>query len=207
MLIVAALIGALIALQQRKESARRRAQAEAYFQIQQAALQQARGELRLGLKLLQDAYLANPDFTTRSAFLSALMHKAPPQPKCSLTNFGAGVQALRFGTDESLAVTAGALRILDLRNFSDAGRAFIPANREAPTITCIARTPDGKWMDNARIGTALSLSSSGNVAQSPVRRAALRFAAISEVMGTAREDGRRRTAAKTFSWTRRRSRQ
>ena len=111
--------------------------------------------------------------------------KAPPQLEMSFTNFGAGVQALRFGADESLAVTAGgALRILDLRNFSDAGRAFIPANREAPTITCIAHTPDGKWIAQREDGTALSLSSSGNVAQSPVRRAALRFAAISS-------DGRR----------------
>ena len=188
MLIVAALVGGMIAFQQRRESAKRRAQAEAYFQVQQATLHQARGEPRLALKLLQEAYFANPDFTTRSAFLSALM-KAPSQLEMSFTNFGAGVQAVQFGTNESLAVAAGgALRFLDLRNFSDAGPAFIPENREAPTITCMARTPGGKWIAQREDGTAITLAPSGSVAQSPVRRAALRFAAISS-------DGRRMAGA------------
>src|SRR5207249_870921 len=124
-----------------KRSAEQRLQAETYFKVHQAGLQRSRGEFRPALALLDSAFSAHPDFTTRSAFLSALM-EAPKQIEMSFTGFGAGVQALQFGPDGLLAAAGGGtLQLIDTGR-PGTGAAFIPANEEAPTILCVTRRAD-----------------------------------------------------------------
>ncbi len=146
LLFGAAVIGGVIAFQASQRAAERRAQADAYFQVHQAGLQLARGELRPALVLLERAFAAHPDFTTRSAFLSALA-KVPNQLETSFTGFEGGVQDLQFGQDDLLAAAAGgSVRLLDMRSPDASGPAFVPDGEEAPTILCVARRQDGSWL-------------------------------------------------------------
>jgi WD40 repeat protein len=179
LLIGAVLIASVIAFQQQRQVAERRVQAEAYFQVHQATLHLARGEPRAALDLLAEAFATRPDFTTRSAFLSALM-KAPRQLEMSFTGLGAGVQALQFGPDESLAVGGGGrLRLLNTRRADGTGAAFLPENQGAPTILSLAQRADGNWLAQREDGTTVILSVAGVVTHSVGSRAPLRLAALS----------------------------
>ena len=100
LLIGAAVIGGVIAFQASQRAAERRAQADAYFQVHQAGLHSGRNEFRPALALLESAFTAHPDFTTRSAFLSALA-KVPRQLETSFIGF-VPVQELQFGEDDLL---------------------------------------------------------------------------------------------------------
>jgi conflict system STAND superfamily ATPase len=121
-MIGAAGIGGVIALQEGQRAAERRAQADAYFQVHQASLQLAPGgDFRSALRLLESAFTTHPDFTTRSAFLSALA-KAPNQLETSFTGLKGDVKQLRFGPDGVLAAVAGgSVRLLDTQNAGASG--------------------------------------------------------------------------------------
>ena len=165
LLIGAAMIGGMIAHQERQRAAERRAQADAYFQVHQATLQLARGEFRPALALLERAFTAHPDFTTRSAFLSALS-RAPKQLETSFTGFEGAVHELQFGPDGVLVAAAGgSVRLLDAKSPDVSGPAFAPESEEAPTILCIARRQDGSWLAQREDGTALALKKGQNAAQ------------------------------------------
>jgi WD40 repeat protein len=177
--IGAAVVGGVIALQERQRAAERRAQADAYFQVHQAGLQLARGELRPALALLQSAFAAHPDFTTRSAFLSALA-KVPKQLETSYTGFEGGVQELQFGPDDALAVAAGgSVRLLDTRSSDASSTSFAPDGEEAPTILSIARRQDGSWLAQREDGITITLKRGMNPAQSVGSRNQFRRAALS----------------------------
>ncbi|MFZ0709523.1 MAG: hypothetical protein WAM53_05740, partial [Terrimicrobiaceae bacterium] len=176
LLIGAALIGSVVALLASQRAAERRAEADAYFQVHQAGLTLARGEFRSALTLLELAFSAHPDFTTRSAFLSALA-KVPKQLETSFTGFEGAVQELQFGKDDVLAVAAGgSVRLLDTKSLDVSGPVFAPESEEAPTILCIALRQDGSWLAQREDGTALALKKGQNAAQplggsSPMRLA------------------------------------
>ncbi len=184
LLIGAAVIGGMIARQERQRAAERRAQADAYFQVHQANLQLARGELRPALALLERAFTAHPDFTTRSAFLSALS-KAPQQLETSFTGFDGAVQELQFGPDDVLAAAAGgSVHLLDTKGPDVSGPAFVAESEEAPTILCIARRQDESWVAQRDDGTSVALRKGENAGQRVGGGKPMRFA-------TASSDGRR----------------
>jgi WD40 repeat protein len=186
LLILTAGVVGLIALQERQRAAERRAQADAYFQVHQAGVQLAGGEFRSALALLENAFAAHPDFTTRSAFLSALaLPKMPKQLETSYTGFEEGVQELQFGPDDALAVAAGgSVRLLDTRSTDASGPSFTPDGEEAPRILSIARCQDGSWLAQREDGITITLKRGINPAQSVGSRNQLRRAALSP-------DGRR----------------
>lgn len=185
LLIGAAAIGGVIALQEGQRAAERRAQAEAYFQVHQAELQLARsGDLRSALGLLESAFSKHPDFTTRSAFLSALA-KAPNQLETSFTGLKGDMRELRFGPDGVLAAVAGgSVRLLDTQNAGASGPSFVPDSEEAPSILCIVRQQDGSWLAQREDGTVITLKPGGNTTQSGGSRNQWHIAAFSR-------DGRR----------------
>ena len=146
LLTIAAVVGGVIALLANQRAAERRNQAEAYFQVHQGERRLTQGDLRSALSLLENAYSAHPDFTTRSAFLSALT-KAPQQLEASFRGFEGAVQELQFGPDDSLAVVAGgSIRLLNARNLDVSRSQFVPENEESPNILSIALRRDGSWL-------------------------------------------------------------
>ncbi|HEY5704728.1 MAG TPA: hypothetical protein VIS96_04060 [Terrimicrobiaceae bacterium] len=166
LLIGAAMIGGVIALLASQRAAERRVQADAYFQVHQAERRVAQGELRPALVLLERAFAAHPDFTTRSAFLSALA-TAPSQLEASFTGFGEAVQELQFGQDDVLAAaTGGSLRLLDTKSPDVSGPGFVSDDKDAPTILCVARGQDGRWLAQRDDGTSISLKQDEDPAQS-----------------------------------------
>ncbi len=167
LLIVAALIGGVIALLANQRAAERRVQADAYFAVQQAERRLALDEFRPALALLERAFAAHPDFTTRSAFLSALA-KVPDQLEASFTGFGEAVQELQFGEDDVLATAAGgSLRLLDTKSLDVSGAALVAEEKDAPVILCLARDDDGGWLAQRDDGTATTLKRGENHTQPP----------------------------------------
>ena len=179
LLIGLAVIGSVIAILANQRAAERRAQADAYFQVHQATLDLARGEIRPALDLLERAFSTHPDFTTRSAFLSALA-KAPPQLETSFTGFEGAVQELEFGPDDVLAAAAGgSVRLLDAKSREASGPSFVPDSEEAPTILCIARRQDGTWLAQREDGKAIALRQGANATESLGTGRPMRLAAVS----------------------------
>ena len=104
----------------------------------------------------ESAFAAHPDFTTRSAFLSALA-RLPNQLEASFTGFEGAVQELQFGQDDVLAAAAGgSVRLLDTNSLGVSGPGFVPGSEEAPTILCLVRRPDGSWLAQREDGTAIA---------------------------------------------------
>jgi hypothetical protein len=178
LLIGLAVVGSVIALLANQRAAERRAQADAYFQVHQATLDLARGEIRPALDLLERAFSTHPDFTTRSAFLSALA-KAPPQLETSFTGFEGAVQELEFGPDDVLAAAAGGSVRLHAKSRDASGPSFVPDSEEAPTILCIARRPDGTWLAQREDGIAIALRQGMNAPESLGTGSLMRLAAVS----------------------------
>jgi WD40 repeat protein len=165
LLVIAALIGGVIALLASERAAERRAQADAYFQVHEAERRLAQDDLRPALSLLERAFAAHPDFTTRTALLSALT-KAPNQLEASFTGFGEAVQELQFGEDDALATAAGgSLRLLDTRSLAASGPIFVADNKDAPAILCLARRGDGSWLAQRDDGTSIDLKRGENPTQ------------------------------------------
>ena len=179
LLIGLAVVGSVIAVLANQRAAERRAQADAYFKVQQAELQLDRGELRPALALLQSAFAAHPDFTTRSAFLSALA-KVPNQLEASFTGLGGAVQEVQFGQDDVLAAAAGgSLRLLDTKSLGVSGRGFTAESEEAPTILCVALRRDGSWLAQLDDGTSKSAGKGRHVAQPVGSNSRMGMAALS----------------------------
>jgi WD40 repeat protein/class 3 adenylate cyclase len=184
LLIGVTVVGGVTARQDRRRAEERRKQAAAYYQVHQATLYLDRGAIRPALTLLAEAFSAHPDFTTRSAFLAALI-KAPKQLESAFTGFKGGVQRLQFGPHDVLAAAAGgSLRLLDTRRPDVPGPAFVTASEQAPTILGMALGSNGTWQAQREDGKMITLRPGGDAAHLADRRNALRLAAFSQ-------DGRR----------------
>ena len=178
LLIVAALIGGVIALLANQRAAERRVQADAYFAVQQAERRLALGELRPALALLESAFAAHPDFTTRSAFLSALA-KVPNHLEASFTGLEA-VQELQFGEADVLAAAAGgSIRLLDTKSLDASGAGSVRDEQDSPAILCVARRRDGSWLAQRDDGSWVSLKKGESAVESPGGGGFMRMAALS----------------------------